>query len=232
MKLVSLVFLGLGLSFSFTASWAADATTCPNKVERHGSIQVQQDLSNNNVCFVSVGNFKTEGGVYRNYLFTSDGELMVFNSYGWGNDSDDTAAREFFFFPRSSNLAFNWNEQSRQLEVTGASGDQFFFDYEEAQLVSMSKAQVQLAADVSKTNKGGVEILKYQGLMMDGGFKIGSAPTSSRSGNSVFKDSVGATCTVKNTALFTYESDGDVIFKYTDKDLSVFLKRICSKLKF
>jgi hypothetical protein len=231
MKLVSLVLLGLGFTVSATNTWAADATTCPNKVERRGSIQVQQDLSSNNICFVSVGNFKTEGGIYRNYLFSSDGELMVFNSYGWGNDSDDTAAREFFFFPRKTDLAFNWNEQSRQLEVTSSTGDQFFFGYEDAELVGMTRGQVQIAPDVSKTNKGGVEILKYQGLLMDGGFKIGSAPTSSRTSNSVFRDSVGTTCTVKNNVLFTYASGGDVFFKYSDKDLSVFLKRACPKLK-
>lgn len=232
MKLVSLILLGLGFSISATTAWAADATTCPAKVERHGSIQLQQGLSNNNVCFLSVGNFKTEGGVYRNYLFTSDGELMVFNSYGWGDDSDSTGAREYFFFPRTADLSFNWNTQSRQLEITAVSGDQFFFDYEEAQLAGMSKGQVKLATEVNKTNKGGVEILKYQGLLLDGGFKVGSAPTSSSSRNSIFKDAAGTSCTVKNTALFTYESDGDVFFKFSDKDLSVFLKRVCPKLQF
>lgn len=232
MKLVSLIFLGLGFSLSSTGAGAADATTCPDRLERHGSIQLQQSLSNNNVCFVSVGNFKTEGGIYRNYLFTSDGELMVFNSYGWGEDSDSTGAREYFFFPRTADLSFNWNTQSRQLEITAVSGDQFFFGYEDAQLASMSKAQVKLAPEVNKTNKGGVEILKYQGLLMDGGFRIGSAPTSNRGGSSTFRDAAGASCTVKNTALFKYESDGDLFFKYTDKELSVFLKRVCSKLQF
>jgi hypothetical protein len=231
MKLVSLVLLGLGLSISANA-WAEDATTCPDKVERHGSIQLQQDLSNNSVCFISVGNFKTEGGIYRNYLFTSDGEMMVFNSYGWGSDSDSTGAREFFFFPRSSKMSYNWNETSRRLEITAVSGDQYYFDYEDAQLVGMSKGQVKLANEVNKTNKGGVEILNYQGLLMDGGFKVGSAPTSSQSRNSIFKDAAGASCTVKNTALFTYENDGDVFFKYSDKELSVFLKKNCPKLSY
>lgn len=231
MKLVSLVLLGLGLSLSSTNSQAADATSCPDKVERRGSIQIQQDLSSSNVCFFSVGNFKTEGGIYRNYLFTSDGELMVFNSYGWGNDSDSTAAREFFFFPRSTDISFNWNDETRQLEVTAVSGDKFFFGYEDAELAGLSKGEVKVASEVRKDNKAGVEISKYQGLMMDGGFKIGSAPTSRGSSYSVFKDAVGATCTVKNSAIFKYESDGDVIFKFNDKELTSFLKRTCPKIQ-
>ena len=232
MKLVSLIFLGLGLSISASQTWAADATTCPSKLEQHGSIQVQQDLSGNDICFLSVGNFKTTGGIYRNYLFTSDGEFMVFNSYGWGEDSTSTGAREFFFFPRSSNLSHKWNSETRQLEVTSASGDQFFFDYEEAQLVGASKGEVKLISEVRKDNKGGVEINKYQGLLLDGGFKVGSAPTGNRTGNSVFKDAAGTTCTVKNNVLFKDSSGGDVNFTFSVKDLPVFLSKACPKLKF
>lgn len=231
MKSVSLVLLGLGLSICVNQASAADMTSCPDKVERRGSIQIQQYLTGSNVCFFSVGNHKTMGGVYRNYLFTSDGELMIFNSYGWGDDSSSTGAREFFFFPRSSSISYNWNDESRQLEVTAVSGDQFFFDYDEAQLTSMSKGQVQIASEVRKDNKGGVEILNYQGLLMDGGFKVGSAPTTSRNATSTFKDATGGTCTLKNSALFTYESNGNLFFKYSDSELPVFLKRVCAKLK-
>lgn len=231
MKSIFLVLLGLGLSLSTNSASAADMTTCPDKVERRGSIQIQQYLTRNNVCFFSVGNHKTLGGIYRNYLFTSDGEFMIFNSYGWGDDSSSTGAREYFFFPRTSSIAYNWNDESRQLEVSSASGDKFFFDYDEAQLVSMDKGQVRIAEEVRKDNKGGVEILSYQGLLMDGGFKIGSAPTSNRNGASVFKDATGGTCTLKNSSIFKYESDGNSFIKFNDAELTAYLKKTCSRLK-
>jgi hypothetical protein len=230
MKLALLLLLGLS-----TKTWAADESVsgCPDRVERHGTIQIQQNLSGSNVCFLSVSNYKTTGGVYRNYLFTGDGSLMVFNSYGWGDDSDSTGAREYFFFPRkTTEPTYYWNSEARRLEVTAVSGDQFYFDYETGEMVAASKGKVTVAPEVRPDNKGGVEISQYQGLMLDIGFSIGRAPSSSSSSYSVFRDAKAASCKIKNNLLFTYKSSGDVYFRYNDTNLAAFLKRNCSKLQF
>ncbi|MDG0816569.1 hypothetical protein [Bdellovibrio svalbardensis] len=227
-------FLLLSLSVSVPMSSFAEQQQCPDRVERRGSIQVQQIASSNNAnCFVSVHNFKEGGLIYRDYLFASDGNFMVFNSFGKGPESEFTGAREFFFFPRpATQPSFNWNDETRRLEVTDVSGSKFFFDYEDAQITGIDKATVKVAHEVINTNKGGVDISKFKGLMLDAGFTLGRAPTQSAAGSSTFTDEAGLTCKVKNGDLFKYSADGDVAFRYSDKGLMAFLKTKCPKLKF
>ncbi len=211
----------------------AQEPTCPEKVERRGSIQLQQIPSGNNTsCYISVHNFKQGGLIYRDYSFSSDGNFMVFNSFGNGPDDVDTGAREFFLFPRpAANPSYNWNDDARRLEVIDSSGSKFSFDYEDAQIVSIDKATVKVAPEVVKTNRGGVEISKFKGLILDAGFAIGKAPSQVTTASSTFTDEVGATCKVKNSDVFKYTSDGDVSFKFSDKGLVAFLKVKCPKLK-
>lgn len=213
---------------------AQDPANCPYIVERQEGTQIQQIWSEGSQsCFFSVYPLDAYYDlVYRDHLFTSEGMFMVFNSYGQGPESETTGAREFFFLPRpQTQFVFNWNFDAKELEVTHVSGDKFIFDSRKARLKSISRAQVTVADEVNKLNKGGIEINQYQGLLLDGGFKIGSAPTSVSSGTSVFKDGVGSQCSVKNHEVFKYTSDGDVIFKYSDNTLPGFLQKRCPKLK-
>lgn len=207
---------------------------CQDVVERRGSIQVQMiSSSDGDNCYVSVHNRKAQGLVYRDYLFTADGELMVFNSLGYGDESSTTGAREFFLFPRVNPVpTFEWNDETRRLTVTTVNGNKASFDYEDAELVEMTGAEIKRAAQIRPDNRGGVEINKYQGLKLDSGFKLGSAPTAVSGNSSVFTDKNGKTCSVKNYELFKYTSDGDVRFKFSDSGLKTFLKSRCSSLTF
>ncbi len=227
MKLTFLLFLAL-------KSWAGTdvSAVCPERIERQGSIQVHQQLTPKGSCYVSVGNFKAKDGIYRSFLFTSDGSLMVFNSYGWGTDATSTGAREFYFFPRLNLVPeFAWNPELRKLQVMATSGAVFNFDYEDVRLSSVSNAQVKEIPEVRPDNQGGVDITQYVGLLLDGGFRLGKAPTSVSSAQSSFTDAYGVSCKVRNNTLFKYTSSGDVMFKYSDAELKTFLKKACSKLK-
>lgn len=206
--------------------------SCPDVVDRRGSIQIQQIASgDNNKCYFSVHNFKQSEMVYRDYMFTNDGGFMVFNSFGNGPEDEFTGAREFMMFPRSATQTkYNFNDDARRLEVTDVTGTTYYFDYEDAQLTSADKATVKVASEVVDTNKGGVEISKFQGLLLDSGFSKGHAPTSSKNGISVFTDKTGKTCKVKNSSVFNYTADGDNNFKFDDKALATFLKANCPKL--
>lgn len=210
----------------------AQAKPCPELVERRGSIQVQQiGSSDDTICYISIHNFKQGGLLYRDYLVSSESNFMVFNSYGEGPDSSSTGAREFFFFPRTQpSASFAWNDETRRLEVTDVTGGKLFFDYEDAEIIDMSKGAVKIASEVSKSNKGGVEISKYQGLKLDVGFTIGKAPSQVSGATSTFTDQSGLSCKVKNTDIFKYLSSGDVKFKLTDKALMSLLKTKCPTL--
>lgn len=229
MKILCSVLLTLIPLSSFAAF---DPATCPDKVERRGSIQIQQTVSgDNNGCFLSVHNFKQDGMVYRDFLFTTDGEFMVFNSFGNGPEDQFTGAREYYMFPRTAKgITYNWNDDTRHLDVTDMTGAVYSFDYEDSSVTSISKAQVKTAPDVVDTNKGGVEITKFQGLLLDGGFAKGHAPTGVADNSSTFTDKNGKTCKVKNSSIFKYTSDGDNSFKFDDKGLATFLKANCPKL--
>lgn len=222
----------LPLLFALHA-WGADSATCPHILEKRGSIQLQQMVTNDGVCFLSVGNFKSSGLVYRNYLFTSDGNLMVFNSFGWGDDSGSTGARDFYMFPRPLVKAtFQWNDTARHLEVTDVTGGRSYFSYETAELIQLEKGQISVDPKVHPDNRGGVEIRSYQGLLLDIGWAMGRSPTQNPSGWAIFTDRKGQSCRVQNRNIFRYGSDGDVFFRYSDRDLARYLARACPKIVF
>ncbi len=212
-------------------AWGAEPGTCPDILEKRGSIQLQQMMTNDGFCFLSVGNFKSSGLVYRNYLFTSDGNLMIFNSFGWGDDSGSTGARDFYMFPRPlAKATYQWNDEARHLEVTDVTGGKSHFSYETAELIHMEKGQVTVDPKVHPDNKGGVEIRNYRGLLLDIGWAVGRSPTQNPSGWATFKDHKGQSCRVRNRDVFRYGSDGDVFFKYSDNDLARYLARVCPKI--
>ncbi|WP_413578721.1 hypothetical protein ACLVWU_09325 [Bdellovibrio sp. HCB290] len=217
----------------FASTQAQDSQTCQDRVERGGTIQVQMRPTSKGDCFISINNFKLNTMFYRAYLFANDGNMMVFNSFGSGSVSETTGAREFYFFPhRYKNPTFAWNEEQRHLTVTSTAGDEYYFDYDTAQLKGMNKAEIQVTSEISKTNKGGVEITKYQGLVFDAGFKMGSAPTGAPRNKGTFTDENGKTCTLNIGDIFSYSEEGDPYVKYSDKNLAAFLKKKCPKLKF
>lgn len=230
----------LGTFFLLSTIWAANASAfeeesiCQDIVERRGSIQVQMILGRDGTtCYVSVHNRKAQNLTYRDYLFTSDGELMIFNSLGYGDESQTTGAREFFMFPRPlKNPTFEWNDETRRMTVTTVSGNKASFDYEDAELVEMTGATVQRAAEIRPDNRGGVEIKNYQGLIMDSGFKLGSVPTGVSTAYSIFTDKQQRTCRIQNRELFKYPGDGDVIFRHSDASLRALLRSRCPRLSF
>ncbi|HWU42198.1 MAG TPA: hypothetical protein VN132_02130 [Bdellovibrio sp.] len=233
MKVGSLLAFAL-FSLSALSSFADETSFCPDRLERRESIQVQQMVSaDKTICYISIHNFRTKNLVYRDYIFTSDGGLMVFNSFGEGPDSQSTGAREYYMFPRpNKNPTFTWQDESHTLQVIDATGGSYLFDYESEQLVGMSLGTSKVASDVSEKNNGGVEISKFKGILLDAGFTKGHAPSQISSGTSVLKDFAGRSCKVRNKDLFKYTADGDAIFKYSsDEEFKKFLKSKCPLLE-
>lgn len=209
---------------------------CPSFVERVDGTQIQQVWSRgSNSCFFSITPRDAYIDlIYRDYLLTSDGLLMVFNSYGEGDESRTTAAREFYTFPRinyEKGFSHTWDRNRDELIVTSVTGDRYVFEAKKAHLKSIERANVVVADYVEPKNRGGVEIYNFQGLLLDGGFSMGRAPTSAASATSVFTDRKGKTCKVTNKEVFKYVSGGDIIFKFDDPSLKNFLKRRCPGLE-
>ncbi|MCX7978840.1 MAG: hypothetical protein N2578_07535 [Bdellovibrionaceae bacterium] len=214
------------------ASHLHGAPNCPQQRLMHRNIQAYYTtLGGGEVCAVSVHPVKVTNMVYRDYLFTSEGLLMVFNSFGWGPPSSDTGAREFFFFPRGTEaVRFESDLEKDLFRVRMVNGKWVQFEGDFAQISAIESGTVKVSADVNRNNNGGIEFPSFDGLILDGGWLLGSSPFSHPSRSSTFRDGKGKTCQVKNSEIFTYSADGDYFHRFNDRDLKLFLARRCPGL--
>lgn len=226
MKLfTTLTLLLLGASQVFAAP------NCADKYEVFDNTTVQAVPGTTN-CFITVTPRNIYDLTYRDFLFDDDGLFMIFNSLGQGPESETTGAREFYLFPRGVKpLSYDYDGANKRLAVTTPSGKIFTFNTEKAILVSITDTTFTQDYNVVKGNNGGIEITKNNNFFLDLGFTLGQSPSQNPSRKITFKDTRGNTCQVKNSQIFKYTVDSDVIFKYNDAQLKTFLQTSCPKLK-
>jgi hypothetical protein len=214
-----------------TSSQVFASAHCPDKFEVFDNTTVQT-LAGNTGCFVTVNPRNVYDLIYRSFLFDDSGLFMIFDSLGNGPESETTGAREFYFFPRKiKEVSYQYDASAQRLNVTTPSGKIFVFNTEKAILVSATNSTLAIDYDVNGKNKGGVEFVKNDGLYLDLGFKMGQSPSQDPNDKVTFKDTKQNSCVVKNSDIFKYTLDQDVIFKYDDAQLGKFLKRTCPKMK-
>jgi hypothetical protein len=234
MKVFVFCISSLLSSFAFAAGFGVDLNlpaNCPEKYEVFDKTQVQMTPGSVS-CYVTVHPRDSYIDlIYRDFLFDGQGLFMVFNSYGPGPESQTTAAREFYFFPRDKAvLGYQYDAATKQLAVTNTNGKVFVFDTNKAVLVSISGSTIKQDYEIKPDNGGGIEITANDGLLMDGGFQMGQSPSQDPKDKLTFKDPRGNSCEMKNSEIYRYTSDSDVIFKYTDVQLNAFLKKRCPNL--
>lgn len=209
---------------------APAAATCRIEPEHIGGTQVYGDEMSSGRCFVSAQSNAVNGLVYRSYGFYSNGLLMVFSSYGEGDDvSTLTSAREFYFFPRLRHPGVEKDAAAKTLTVVMSDGGRFAFDTDKGEIASVDRGDVAVSPRVDPADRGGVEFPRYAGLMLDVGFRMGESPAGRRNADSTFRSAHGQTCTVKNSEVFEY-ANGDHRFKFDDAALKVFLRGRCPNL--
>lgn len=207
------------------------AGSCIDKFEVLDNTKVQS-MPGSNGCFISITPRDIVNLTYRDFLFDDAGLFLVFNSYGPGPESQTTGARELYFFPRTSkNLTYNYVPSDKRLMVTTPSGKVFTFNTEKSTLVSISGTSFTQEYPLSKTNNGGIAITKNDGFYLDLGFTLGQSPSQNPNRKITFKDTASRTCQVKNSGVFRYTADSDVIFRYNDTQLKSYLKSSCPQLK-
>lgn len=206
------------------------SASCPAYAPRHvGNTQGYGD-SYFDKCFVSLHPMDAMNLVYRDYTFYSTGLLMVFSSYGPGEDvARLTSAREFYFFPRLQAPALEMDAAAGTVAVTGVDGRRFVFDPATAQLASLD-GDVTVAPVVDPAQRGGVEITRYAGLILDSGYRMGGQPSGRRAGTSTFRAPQGQTCAVTNSEVFEYTPDGEFHLKFDDAALKAFLRARCPNI--
>lgn len=222
------------LLFPFMLFLTVEATAlCERTAIKAGNINFQiAPSSENSHCFFMISPDVVNNLVYRGYTFVTDGNLYLFSSYGQGPNSSTTGAREFYFFPRQHPLRYHFNESLQRLEIQHVNGDSFYFDYASAELVGSERGRFKVQPKVKKGDRGGVEILSYQGLRMDSGFSMGSAPTTIHNADSTFTDAKGTHCKVINKQLFNYPEEDAMSFRFDDQQLKDFLAEKCPTLQW
>lgn len=181
---------------------------CPRKLESFSNIQVHQSLSGDQKkCYLSLhprNAFETL--IYRDYLFTSDGLMLVFNSLKPDEGPGSSGAREFFFFPESFQ-GFNYKLVGQELVLTGFNNLEIRFSIDSAQITKIDGAEVQVAKEVNAGNKGGIEFLNTTWPYLDAGFTLGNAPSAFPRRFSELINSQQQKCRVLNQRLFQYVGD-------------------------
>lgn len=209
---------------------ANSVASCPREQVRYSDTDVQRGSFSDGTCYLMITPLVYSNLVYRSYLWTSEGLLSVFNSYGDGEPEKDASFRTFRFFPRVKALDMNFDAKINKLKVQLSNGDVAGFAGGTAQISEIGMGTVDVQ-DVNRNNRGGLEFPTYQGLMLDAGWMFGNSTESDSNGKSLFRDSYGQTCEVKNSDIFVYLANGNWNFKFNDKDLSVYLKKTCPNLK-
>lgn len=231
-KIFTIVFfIVLLLLTSFKADAYSEPENCPRKITRFNNLQFTRNFHEDIYeCWISIDNSKAYLNlIYRSYLITTDGLLMVFNSYGSGSSSTHTGARMFYFFPRE---VFT-NEVQLGNDAVSIKLNQklkFQFRTKTLNLVNQENFKVKTDPKISRNNRGGVEILKYNGVYLDVGFSMGMAPSDKREGVSVFKNQFGQSCQVTNNQIFDYKDDENYL--HGDNVLKGTVARLCPDFKW
>lgn len=212
-----------------SSAQATSEAECSRIVDRVGMINVHRRWTGTD-CFLAVSPYRGPGLVFRNYLITSEGQLMVFNSYGAGSASEDTGARVFFMFPRGATPDVAVIDGTLVAQMATQNLKMSFLP-DKGFISGFSAGKVTEDAEISRTNMGGVEIANSGILLLDVGYKQGDSPVSSPTRRSIFYDGFGKSCQVTNKEVFRYWGAGESQFQFTDAQLKEFLAKRCPQLK-
>lgn len=157
-------------------------------------------FNNSDSCYFSLTH-ATRFPAYRHYGFGDDGQLMIFESYKAGGNLSDTGARVYYAFPRKRKNTFVANGKDVEVQF-GRIG--ILFDGVSAYVKSSDGADIIETPGISKKKPAPLFIKKFSGIILDTGYRIGSAPYSIPKRKSTFIDPYGNTCKVFNKELFIY----------------------------
>lgn len=210
----------------------AAAASCPDQESRAGNYTARQTLlSANGPCYIEIFPVWTMDMISRSYSYDDNGQLMIFSTYGRGDESRMTSAREFYFFPRKAAIGFRVvNNSIIRLQLQN--GSTLDFDGVNEKVVAFSGGTFSFDPRIIPQVRGGLELRPSTGLILDAGYRLGGSPILVPMGVAEFRDARGTVCSVQNQDLFSYSgANQDPEFKFsTDAQLKSFLQTKCPAL--
>ena len=227
----TLLILATLSSFVNQAQAEFSRAKCEEVLTRSGVVQVNRQWdANARRCFISISPRNIVDLKYRDYYFDNSGQMMVFNSYGNGPDSETTGARVFYLFPVVNDYPDYSFEPNGDVIIKLVSGHEFKVSGKDFSIVSLSGG-ILSEKPLSKTNGGGVEIKLTEGFWMDAGFKMGGTRLESPKNKSTLKAAGSSnSCSLQNNSFLNYSGFGDYDFKYSGITWLSFLKNKCPQL--
>lgn len=215
----------------FVLVFSVPVLACRDEFIKVDKLQIQMGFfDQGKTCFLSTHGTGV-GLIYRDFILTNKGSMMVFNSFGEGSESTSAGAREFYFFPRQrDNFDFSVGESEPRLKLYLNEGIEIHFSSETGAPIWMNKAVIEVDPKIHRENQGGIEVKNYEGILLDLGFTMGGAPSSRPKQKAVFRDQLGNSCQVVAKEIFDITPD-DTEFRFlTDAELKSFLSSRCPRL--
>ncbi len=201
---------------------------CDHVLVGSGDIQINRQWDPaTRTCFIALNPRNVDNLKYRDYYFSNQGEMMVFNSYGDGPDSTMTASRDFFIMPVVNEYPDYSIEDNGDVTVKLVSGHLFRVSAKDFSIVSLTPGTFTEKA-LSPNNQGGVEIMLLSGFWIDGGFRKGGT----RFSNPNFKSGIhsaksSALCGAGNSTFLDYDSNGNYTFKFQGTAFNSYIAKQC-----
>lgn len=206
--------------------YAENSGICPDEYKYVDGVRVSRGTyASSGECYVSVQQAHPKNLFYRDFSFASDGQMMIFSSYGDGPVSSTTGASEFYFFPRLQHP--NYEIRENVVAVIMANGKEMLFDRQNAEPISMDGVEFKYMSEVYVGDKSGFEVVSYDGLYMNSGFNMGMNPTWYLNKKSTFVFEDGKKCVVKNSDIFKRSNDENYWIHQTDEELMAYLEKKC-----
>lgn len=223
-RIISLTFL------LFSASTTFASTPCDIQEIRKLNTTIRTVELSDGHCAITVDpNYPlTSGLVYRSYMFSDEGDIFVFESYGEGPDSTDTATQVYYLFPRKNSFAAKVDTDSTAI-LSIPSSQEIRVNLNTARIESFLGLTYDEDNEVNRDSNGGFKIKSFNGIFLKTGYKVGGVAHLNPNGLSSFVDHKGNTCSVKNNLIFNYDDRTSLKFK-TDLDLKSFLQKACKQL--
>lgn len=207
----------------------APPTTCRTTMPvRVGSVD-HHTIAGSNGCLIYVANAHRSGLIFRSYIFSQAGALQVFESYGPGEEAEQTGSRTYFFLPRIQVPTIQPVANNTDLlEITTAAQVRFRLDTRTARLTSLVDGDFLEFPEIIPQNEGGFEILSAPRLWIDTGYARGQAAYENLSRTSLVTDARGRSCTLTNSLLF--QRRRNEVFLKNDLEIRQVLDQNCRHL--
>ena len=183
-------------------------------------------------CLIQVTPLEKRGLVYREYVFSESGQMLIANSVD-GPVETSLSYRVYLLLP--SGIVPMMKLEGDRMVITMANGSRAAFrgDYPFIDEIS-SDLRIQEEPAIDMAPGGHFEIVRSNGVVLDTGWALGNRAYKDPKGVSVFKRPGQPDCKVANDSIFAYfdpltrEPYPQPIFMYgAPEALTAFLNRRC-----